>query len=110
MERHHLLKLGHLLKECTRIEVNNCLMQGHSAAERKKRHEEFLTLCNTEGSHEISSHALHSLHHRNFNKPLVLPLAEDVKQLHSFLLDNAEMTRRSLYEEVQLLPGVNCVK
>jgi hypothetical protein len=94
------LKIGHSLKECTRIEMNSCLMKGSRAAERRKQYKEFLFLCDTEWGHEISSHALRSLHQRKFNKPLILPLAKDVKLLHNYLSNLAESLKRSLLEQV----------
>ena len=97
------LKMGHSLKECVRLEINRCTIQGSSAADKKKKCEEFLSLCDSEWSHEVSSHALRSLHLRKFNKPVVLPLAEDVKKLHQYLTANAEASRLSLCQE----PTVN---
>ena len=93
------LKMGYCLKECTKIEINCCTVKGPSAAEKKARYEEFLLLCDREWSHEISSHALRSLHQRKFNKPVVLPLAEDVKLLHDYLAKKAEKCTQSLSNE-----------
>jgi len=81
------LKMGHSLKELARIQINSCTVAGR--VEDKQKCEEFLSLCTNEWSHEVSSHALRSLHHRKFNKPLVLPLAEDVKLLHNHLTSRA---------------------
>ena len=88
------LKIGHSLKECTRIQINNCALQG--LVENKQKYKQFLSLCDTEWCHEISSHALRSLHQRKFNKPLVLPLAEDVKMLHSHLAKKAKACTEKL--------------
>ena len=93
------LKMGYSLKECTKIEINCCTVKGPSAAEKKARYEEFLLLCDREWSHEISSHALRSLHQRKFNKPVVLPLAEDVKLLHDYLAKKAEKCSQRLSNE-----------
>lgn len=92
------LKMGHSLKECTRVEINNCVVQNSNTDQRQK-HEEFLSLCASEWKHEISSHALRSLHGRKFNKPLVLPLAEDVKLLHRHLSEMAQRAMESLGDE-----------
>jgi hypothetical protein len=95
------LKMGHSLKECTKIQINACVMQTSLYLERKKKHEEFLSLCETEWSHEVSSHALRSLYQRTFNKPLVLPLAEDIKLLHCHLTDKARVSQQKLREKVE---------
>ena len=63
----------------------------HGQMQNKQKFELFLSLCNAEwSSHEVSVHALRSLHQRKFNKPLVLPVAEDVKILHSHLDEKAK--------------------
>ena len=61
----------------------------HCQIQTKQKFELFLSLSDSEWSHEISSHALRSLHQRKFNKPLVLPLAEDVKTMHNHLDEKA---------------------
>ena len=98
------LKIGHSLKECVRIEINVCAVIGSSADEKKQKFKQFLSLCDNEWGHEVSSHALRSLHQRKFNKPTVLPLAEDVKVLHSYLTAKASMCMESLSRE----PTVAC--
>ena len=98
------LKIGHSLKECVRIEINSCTVQGYSAVEKKQKFEQFLSLCDNEWGHEVSSHALRSLHKCKFNKPTVLPLAEDVKALHDYLSAKAEVCMNSL----SLEPSVSC--
>jgi len=61
----------------------------HCQIQTKQKFELFLSLSDSEWSHEISTHALRSLHQRKFNKPLVLPLAEDVKTMHNHLDEKA---------------------
>ena len=93
------LKMGHSLKECVTIAINSCTTHGSSGKEMKKKYKDYLDLCNTEWCHEISSHALRSLHQLKFTKPVVLPLAEDVKLLHNHLTSKAEACKQSLVEE-----------
>ena len=90
------LKIGHSLKECCRIEINSCAVLGSSADEMKGRFEQFLHLCDGEWSHEVSSHALRSLSQRRFNKPTILPLAEDVRTLHDYLTTKGDTCLKSL--------------
>ena len=89
------LKIGHSLKECARIQISSCTVRGQPAQEKLK-YEEFLSLCDSEWSHEISSHALRSLHQRKFSKPLVLPFAEDMKLLHNHLATIAQTSTQTL--------------
>ena len=93
------LKMGHSLKECTRIAINFCTVKGSTMAEKKAKYEAFLSLCDNEWSHEVSSHALRSLNQRKFNKPVVLPLTQDVKLLHKHLVAKAKASTESLCEE-----------
>ena len=90
------LKIGHSLKECCRTEINSCAVLGSSADEMKGRFEQFLHLCDGEWSHEVSSHALRSLSQRRFNKPTILPLAEDVRTLHDYLTTKGDTCLKSL--------------
>ena len=71
-------------------------MQGSETVEWMKKLQQFLKLCNSEWSVEISSNALRTLHTEKFNKPHMLSLAEDVKLLHRHLEQKAETTSSNL--------------
>ena len=91
------LKLGHGLKECTEIFISESMKLAKS---RRRNAKEFLKLYKTQWRVDVSSHALRSLYTRKFNKPMILPLAEDVKVLHSFLENEARRTHERLLKEI----------
>ena len=99
-----VLKIGHSLKECAKLEMDHCTIQGTSSAcEKKKKHEQFFALCEHGWSREVSKHALRSLHQRKFNKPIVLPLTEDVRLLHDYLQARSDECMHNLYQEPTIL-------
>ena len=96
------LKIGHSLKEkeCASLEMDRCSVQGTaSAMERRKKHQLFLSFCERKWSREVSSHVLRSLRQRKFNKPTVLPLAEDVRLLHTYLTARGDACLHSLSDQ-----------
>jgi len=91
------LKLGHTLKACTKTAISSA-MQTHRD-DRVKTFANFIRLCDLEWSEKISSHALRSLSRCKFNKPSILPLAEDVNKLQMFLKTAASQFQDSLMED-----------
>ncbi|PIK35880.1 hypothetical protein BSL78_27293 [Apostichopus japonicus] len=63
--------------------------------ELKDYAERFEELCNLEWADSVSSHALSTLYQRKWNKPTILPLSEDVVNLHKHLnVKITESTKR----------------
>ncbi|KAJ8315921.1 hypothetical protein KUTeg_006528 [Tegillarca granosa] len=77
------LKLGYSLKHCANIAYCHAIIDGDETT--KKNYIDFLQLYNTEFYTRISSKAQYTLHIDKFNKPLLLPLSEDVTALHNHL-------------------------
>nr|XP_034311344.1 uncharacterized protein LOC105333816 isoform X4 [Crassostrea gigas] len=74
------LKLGHSLSKCAKILKTNAIIEENDAD--RKIADNFLTLYQSDWEERISAHALATLHDEKFNKPLLVPLAEDVVPLY----------------------------
>ncbi|XP_071837284.1 uncharacterized protein [Apostichopus japonicus] len=87
------LKLGHSLKKCAAIQkVAGIKLEDGELKDYAERFEE---LCNLEWADSVSSHALSTLYQRKWNKPTILPLSEDVVNLHKHLnVKITESTKR----------------
>jgi len=97
------LKIGHSLKECARIEIGTAMQaSGSSGKEKVKVCQNFVRLCDMEWNQNVSSHALRSLRQSKFNKPTVLPLAKDVKQLQLYLKTSAKQHLDGLMDNVDV--------
>ena len=85
------------MKACAKTTISFA-MQTHGDEHKLKTFENFIKLCDMEWSEKISSHALRSLSHSKFNKPSILPLAEDVNKLQMYLKTAASQLQQSLME------------
>lgn len=88
------LKLGHSLSKCAKILKTNAIIEENDAD--RKIADNFLTLYQSDWEERISAHALATLHNDKFNKPLLVPLAEDVVLLNSYLCTSAASLKESL--------------
>ena len=75
------LKIGHSLKKCGNIVKSVALQTGDE--QLKKRAIDFLEVCHSDRSSEISTFALQTLHSRQFNKPKRIPLIKDLQKLNA---------------------------
>lgn len=92
------LKLGHSLSKCAKILKTNAIIEENDAD--RKIADNFLTLYQSDWEERISAHALATLHNDKFNKPLLVPLAEDVVLLNSYLCTSAASLKESLKNKV----------
>jgi hypothetical protein len=73
------LKMGHGLKKCAAIKIGQCLRKGDQ--DGRQRTQDFLTLVENEWAQKVSRNALETLKKKKFNKPMAIPLTEDLKHL-----------------------------
>lgn len=81
------LKIGHSLTKCAQILRAQALIEGND--EQLRETDRFLQLYKDEWEYRVSSHALSALHGAKFNKPMYVPLAEDVIVLNKYLKQKA---------------------
>lgn len=81
------LKIGHSLTKCAQILRAQALIEGND--EKLRETDRFLQLYKDEWEYRVSSHALSALHGAKFNKPMYVPLAEDVIVLNKYLKQKA---------------------
>lgn len=81
------LKIGHSLTKCAQILRAQALIEGND--EKISVTDRFLQLYQDEWEYRVSSYALSALHGAKFNKPMFVPLAEDVIVLNKYLKQNA---------------------
>jgi len=89
----HALKMGHSLKKFCHILIGEALRKNDSA--RKDGVHCFLELIENEWSEKVSKHALETMAKRKFNKPMGIPLTEDVVKLSTHIKDNLEQLLKS---------------
>nr|XP_022296603.1 uncharacterized protein LOC111106281 isoform X2 [Crassostrea virginica] len=77
------LKLGHSLQKSANFLKSEGLKENDD--DKIKTAESFLSLYENDWTDAISSQALSSLHDKKYNKPLLMPLVEDVKKLNCYL-------------------------
>ncbi|XP_033108973.1 uncharacterized protein LOC117110386 [Anneissia japonica] len=77
------IKLGHSLKRCCSIKRAIALKSRDVATQEQC--EAFENLCEIEWPDEVSNHAWSTLYKQKWNKPIMLPLEEDVVALNVFL-------------------------
>ena len=65
----------------------------------KKRAIDFLEVCDSDWSSEISTFALQTLHSRQFNKPKRIPLAKDLQKLNAHMEKKAKSLHDTLKSE-----------
>jgi hypothetical protein len=85
------LRLGHSLKACANEIESQAMIDGLDLD--KQQAADFVRLCDAQWSSKVSTHALSTLHERKWNKPLLLPLTEDIKKLHTHLDNEANRCR-----------------
>ena len=73
------LKFGHGLNKCASIVIGQSLRKRDQAS--KNAAQDFLQLMHSEWSEKVSRHALETLHTIKFNKPVDLPLTEDLVKM-----------------------------
>lgn len=81
------LKIGHSLTKCAQILRAQALIEGND--EELSETDRFLQLYKDEWEYRVSSYALSALHGAKFNKPMYVPLAEDVIVLNKYLKQKA---------------------
>ena len=79
------VNIGHDLNFCADIVKTACLMEGDLSG--AKSAENFEAVMKSRWKYEISGGARRELQKRSFNKPLLLPLTNDVMKLTSYLKD-----------------------
>lgn len=77
------LKLGHSLQKCANFLKSEGLKENND--DKIKIADTFVSLYENDWTDIISSQALSSLHDKKYNKPMLIPLVEDVKKLNSYL-------------------------
>ena len=94
------MKLGYSLKHCANIGRCQAIVDGDETS--RKYYSYFLDLYNAEYYSRISARAQNTMHIDKFNKPLLLPLAEDVAKLHKHLkeVDNIMSSPDPQYQEL----------
>lgn len=89
-----VLKAGHALKKCAAILKGTYISRSYD--DGIKRIDQFNQLFET--TCDVSAHALRSLSVRKWNKPTLLPLAEDMKKLYTFMKHKINLLKSELIE------------
>jgi len=92
------LKLGHSLHDCANIVRAESIKSGN--AEQQNSAENFVQLYKMQWAKKVSSHALRTMTVQKMSQTHMLPLAEDLQKLQSFLKASAD----SLMENVKHQP------
>ncbi|XP_039283303.1 uncharacterized protein LOC120351152 [Nilaparvata lugens] len=93
------LKLGHSLRSCSEIiEFKGTTTSNEYLRKRGKRFHQLLPKM---WKYDVSSNASKTLSTAKWNKPTRIPLAEDLKQLHDFIIKE----EKSLYDQMKKLPS-----
>jgi len=87
------LKLGHALKKCASIIKGEGLRNQDDSDVRKS--DNFIQLCDMEWP-DTSTHAIRTLHQRQWNAPRRLPVASDLKTLHRHLSSKSDLCKTAL--------------
>lgn len=95
------LKLGHSLHDCANIRIAEALQKSDVAQQDIAAN--FVRLYQTQWAKQISSHALRTMTVRKMNQIQMLPLAEDLQKLQSFLKESAE----NLVDKFKTQPCLN---
>ncbi|KAL8589911.1 hypothetical protein ACOMHN_023998 [Nucella lapillus] len=90
-------RLGQTLQKCARIVKSAALQAGDQVLKAKAC--EFLELMQSDWTAEITTFAQQTLQTRRFNKPKILPLANDVTKLNAFLEQRASRLYVRLQDE-----------
>ena len=86
------LKLGHSVKKCAEI----CLAKVIERQGETETPEQFLRLHQMEWTDQVSRPALQTLKDGHWNKPSLIPMAEDIKKLQDCLRGELEKAKREL--------------
>jgi len=79
------LKIGHSLKKCCHILIGESLRKNDT--EKKEEVRSFLELLENEWSEKVSKNCLETMANRKFNKPMSIPLTEDLVKLATSIKD-----------------------
>ncbi|KAJ8311177.1 hypothetical protein KUTeg_011278 [Tegillarca granosa] len=77
------LKIGHSLNRCAKIKRTNAIQTSDDIL--RKEMQGFLDMYETEWTERITSKAHSTLNMAKFNRPQLLPLVEDITNLHKYL-------------------------
>lgn len=88
--------MGTLLKECVDASSIMHLKTGQNENDTTRKQQAFKNLISSVWQYEISTIANSDLSQKKWNKPSLVPLAEDLTLLRSYLLDKAEKCRTAL--------------
>lgn len=88
------LKIGHSISKCAHILRAQALIEGNN--HNLQEADRFLSLYDSEWEHRVSSKALSILHRAKFNKPMYVPLAEEVALMNKYLQQEAKVYTRHI--------------
>ncbi|XP_071828763.1 uncharacterized protein [Apostichopus japonicus] len=88
------LKLGHSLQTCALIVKAECIKSEDPVKEDQA--DKFSKLAVIEWAHKVGTGARTTLEERKWNKPNMLPLSEDIRQLHAKLSEVIEEKQKLL--------------
>jgi hypothetical protein len=94
------LKLGHSVKKCAMIVKADSIITLDDS--RRKKVDDFFSLCSLEWNDDVSSTALETLKTAKMNKPQRLPLTEDLQKLSKMLNETIVSKSMSLLETVNV--------
>ncbi|XP_043240083.1 uncharacterized protein LOC122390816 [Amphibalanus amphitrite] len=88
------LKLGHSVKKCAEITLATALERG----DNPESLEQFIRLHHLEWTDRVSRPALWTLKDGAWNKPCLIPIAEDIKKLQNCLVTEMDAAQKNLKE------------
>lgn len=91
-------QMGTELKDCVDVAYNIMLKKYGMKSELANKFKVFKELIVSEWRYEISSIANNDLKQKKWNKPTLIPLAEDLTLLRKYLLKEGEKCRQALQE------------
>jgi integrase len=94
------LKIGHSLQKCAKYLRVEGIKE--SNGEKIEEADRFLTLYDTEWNSDISGNALNTLGDRKYNKPLLLPVVEDVLKMNNYLAKEVAIVRENIQSKFDL--------
>ncbi|KAK9686933.1 hypothetical protein QE152_g36826 [Popillia japonica] len=95
--------MGTELKDCIDVGYNMSLKLHHRETEEATKLKALKELITTEWRYEVSTLANNDLKQKQWNKPTLIPLAEDLTLVKKYLLAEAEKLRNALKYEVSTL-------
>ena len=88
--------MGTQLKECIDVAKNMLLKKFQTETDSTKKLQALKELISNEWQYEVSTIAIQNLSQNKWNKPSLVPLAEDLTLLKSYLLSQSEKYRNTL--------------